>query len=135
MKIISFTLIIFALVQKCDEPPKPSVAGTWISYPDELVSVLEINKKKAIFEFGCANAEINEEVDVNVKKKYSGIFQQGRPVLPENYNPKDDQREALFEFEYDGELLKVKIFDPNPYAGEMGFWYKRGVAKNIPKCL
>jgi hypothetical protein len=136
--IFSFCIIMFLKTSCEKETTAPlNLEGIWNSYPSDLVSLLEINKEKASIELGCANAEIPTSVQLNAagKGSYTGIFQQGRPVIPVNYNPKDDQRAAKFDLSYEGDILSIKIMDAKTNASIGDFQYKKGVAKNILKCL
>jgi hypothetical protein len=115
----------------------PNIKGTWNSYPSDNISNLEISEAKTFFEFGCATAEINSPITVRkgTINEFKGIFQRGRPVIPVDYNPKDDQREARFQFALDDEILNVSIIDTKDGSKIGDFKYKKGTPKNIVKCL
>ncbi len=139
MKKSFFVLFASLLLMACPAP-KPEfsrVLGEWNSYPSDLVSNLTIEKEKTTFEFGCGGAEISEELFIKegVNNAYKGIFTQGRPVIPANYNPKDDQKEVRITFTYINNELNARIVDFKTGIELGNFDYRRGGNKNIPKCL
>ena len=139
MKNCLFVLFASVLLMACPAP-KPELAqilGEWNSFPSDLVSNLTIEKNKTTFEFGCGGAEISEGLILkeSESKTYTGIFTQGRPVIPANYNPKDDQKEVQITFTYMNNELNARIVDFKTGIEIGKFDYRRGGNKNIPKCL
>jgi hypothetical protein len=138
MKIIAFILLIVFCFSGCKSPIKKevNVFGIWNSNENEAVYNMEINKEKTFLSFGCSTVEINSKVIVRegLVEEFKGIFQLIRGVVPEIYDPKDDQSEVRLQFYLKDEILIVTILDLKVGNKIGDYKYKKASLKNNPSC-
>ncbi|HLO45359.1 MAG TPA: hypothetical protein VK175_13570 [Leadbetterella sp.] len=106
-----FILLIFLGLVSCSQNTISAVklAGTWGNENEN--TDLIITTEKAIFNFTCGTAEINQDVSNENSAVFlrEGTYMQQFGNIPKDYDPVKYTYSANFRFTQNQDLLKVEI--------------------------